>query len=138
MLLKVIINDYGQLQDRETGLCISFKGDAREPGALLELASCIHNNINNKNNNNILDHQIFVINSFTGEITSPKVDRDLCLTVGWPFLNTIAFTSIETGKTKVIIMNEASIPTSIVIYDQTKSDYIGFAIHERSIQTIVY
>lgn len=138
MLLKVIINDYGQLQDRETGLCISFKGDVREPGALLELASCIHNNINNKNNNNILDHQIFVINSFTGEITSPKVDRDLCLTVGWPFLTTIAFKSLETSKTTIIIMNEASTSTSIALYDESRSEYIGFGIHERSIQTIVY
>ena len=130
-LLAVQITDAGQLQDKVTGLCVSLKGDVREPGALLELIEC------SPRSSAVPDYQVFAHNTTTGLITVPKVHSDLCLTAGWPFLTAVAFKT-PGEMTAVVVMNEASVATSIALFDAARSEYLGFAINGRSIQTITY
>lgn len=137
--LHVSQNRLGQLVDKNTSHCLSFIGDVREPGALLELAPCI------SSDPSAADHQLFALDVNTGEITAPKVDRKLCLTAGWPFLNAVAFTYggeqlLQTAqrKTSLVVMNEASVPATFAVYDQGKDQYLGLLISERAIQTVVY
>ena len=131
-LLVVDINAAGQIRDKVTGLCVSLKGDVREPGALLELTECTPSS-------RIAAHQVFAYNTTTGLITAPRVlhDDELCVTAGWPFLTAVAFKT-PNEKTAVVVMNEASADTSIALFDAARSEYLGFAIHGRAIQTITY
>jgi len=129
-LLVVHANAAGQLRDKETGLCVSLKGDVREPGALLELTECT-------TSSHVVAHQVFVHNTTTGLITAPRVYDELCLTAGWPFLTAVAFKT-PNEETAVVVMNEASTATSIALFDAARSEYFGFAIHGRSIQTLTY
>jgi hypothetical protein len=159
VLLQLTQNSLGQLVDRNTSQCVSFIGDVREPGALLELAPCATIDAtdgtgaevsadSNAGTNNLraVDHQLFALNTATGELTAPKVDRNLCLTAGWPFFNAVAFTYPEVNphelthrlKASVVVMNEAAVPVNIAVWDKERDEYLGLAISPRAIQTIVF
>ena len=61
---------------------------------------------------------------------------NLCLTAGWPFLNTIAFTTLD--STVVVVTNESPKPTKYSLTMRSNPEepmYLG--ISERAIQTIV-
>jgi hypothetical protein len=138
VFLHVAQNAWGQLVDANTTQCLSFIGDVREPGALLELAPCTAGPA-------AADHQLFAVDVVTGQITAPKVDRNLCLTAGWPFFNTVAFAhpgaatlSTAPPKTSLIVMNEASVPTTVAIWDKATEKYLGINIKQRAIQSIVF
>ena len=69
-----------------------------------------------------------------GEVIS-KVG-DMCITAGWPMLTSAAFKDPE-GQTIVILLNEATASTEIVLKDSLKG-FMKFGINSRSMQTIVY
>lgn len=129
-LLRVFMNEVGQLVDATTGMCVGLNGDVREPGALLDLFPCIGKDSKHSN-----DHQIFSVDKKTGEIKSKVMD--MCMTANWPLLNSVAFTTLQM-KTVVVVMNEADIPATVVLSDGTKKGDFGFAIDARSIQTLIY
>lgn len=139
--LKISLNDSGQLVDKESGLCVSIADGVREEGALLQLEKCVVQ-ISQMSRAGAEDqHQLFDVNKYTGEIQSRSVQGSihggLCLTAGWPFLTTVAFKA--EGNTVVVVMNEAAVPTSILLADTNKHiKPFGFAIDARAIQTIVY
>lgn len=157
------LSPLGQIVDTESGLCLSFIGDVREPGALLELATCVTTSAadttepasghgHKKSIQLAADHQLFALSPSTGEITAPKVDRTLCLTAGWPFLSAVAFTSRiaqravdpsgegtsddSASTTTVVVMNEAAVSSPLVLWG--KEGYLGLSIAARAIQTIVF
>lgn len=145
----VAFNSLGQILESSSGLCVSFIGDVREPGALLELATCETvaqpSGSDASESEAILlraaDHQLFALSAATGEVTTPKVDRSLCLTAGWPFLTAVAFKAPSTehgkaGSTSVVVMNEASATSPLVV--SNKMGYLGLSIAARAIQTIVF
>jgi glucosylceramidase len=130
--IRVNINEEGQLIDIASGFCISIFSDVKEPGALLTLTPCIPKNSDG------IDQQQFDYNQSTGEITSKTID-DLCLTAGWPFLNAVSFITEDKKDIVTVITNEASIATSIVVFDNAKGgELLGFAIDGRSIETLIY
>ena len=146
-LLRVSQNALGQLVDANSTLCLSFMGDVREAGALLELAPClsVKESIDGHKVARAAHHQLFAHDVSTGVITAPKVDRSLCLTAGWPFFNAVAFQYLDPTdhkgvrmKNSVVVMNEAAVGTSLVLWDKLKDAYLGLAVEARAIQTIVF
>lgn len=158
-LLSLRWSELGQLIDTKTSHCLSFVGDVREPGALLELSACEHAPLSESTRQyEAADHQFFAMNASTGEITAPRVDPRMCLTAGWPFLTAVAFahpsTAGGTGRSKgkgtgqsrlgekvttaVVVMNEAAVPSSLVLWDTERNEHLGLAIDARAIQTIVF
>jgi hypothetical protein len=150
IFLHVTQNDLGQIVDAATKLCVSFIGDVREPGALLELAKCQTENAQDDakaTTPRAVDNQLFAVDASTGEITAPKVDRELCLTAGWPFFSAAAFTrasipgnhELTSGEvTSIVVMNEAAVPTTLVVYDKERASHLRLEISARAIQTIVF
>ena len=144
----LVLNPLGQMVDTNTSLCLSFIGDVREPGALLELATCEvvpsespTEPVHGASTVRAADHQLFALSSSTGEITAPNVDPTLCLTAGWPFLNAVAFKIPPTEKdkpltTSVVVMNEAAIDSPLVIANKGK--YLGLSIAARAMQTLLF
>lgn len=131
--LKVSMTDDGKIFDHNTGMCVGLRGDVREPGALLELSPCV-----DTGKKSASAHQHFTHHAHTGEVVAKKVEGGLCLTAGWPFLSAAAFTNSEKKETIIVVMNEATLPTSIALSDAHRSTTLGFAIFGRAIQTIVY
>lgn len=132
--LKVSMTDDGKIFDHNTGMCVGLRGDVREPGALLELSLCA----DTTGKKSASAHQHFTHHARTGEVVAKKVDGGLCLTAGWPFLSAAAFTNSEKKETIIVVMNEATLPTSIALSDAHRSATLGFAIFGRAVQTIVY
>jgi len=63
------------------------------------------------------------------------------MTAGWPFLNAVAFWDNVKKQTIVVISNEASVATPIVLKDTSLSSSLGelgFMIDARSMETLVY
>jgi len=119
----------GQLIDHESGFCLSLAGEVREPGALLNLQPC------HIQDNKAQDYQIFNLKN-TGEIISTVMDSELCLTAGWPMLTATSFKDPQ-NRVVVVIMNEATVDTEIILKDSRKGD-MKFGINSRSMQTIIY
>ena len=69
-----------------------------------------------------------------GEVIS-KVG-DMCITAGWPMLTSAAFKD-PGGRTVVVLLNEATVSTEIVLKDTVKGA-MKFGINSRSMQTIIY
>lgn len=69
-----------------------------------------------------------------GEVIS-KVG-DMCITAGWPMLTSAAFKDPE-GQTVVVLLNEATVSTEIILKDSVKGS-MKFGINSRSMQTIIY
>lgn len=69
-----------------------------------------------------------------GEVIS-KVG-DMCVTAGWPMLTSAAFKDPE-GQTVVVLLNEATVSTEIILKDSVKGS-MKFGINSRSMQTIIY
>jgi hypothetical protein len=150
VFLHVTQNDLGQMVDADTKQCLSFIGDVREPGALLELAACQTVSAqegSQATTPRAVDSQLFAVDASTGEITAPKVDRDLCLTAGWPFFSAAAFTraaipanheltSVEI--TSIVVMNEASVSTPLVLFDKERGQHLRLDIRARAVQTVVF
>lgn len=61
---------------------------------------------------------------------------DMCLTAGWPMLTSAAFVDTD-AKTVVIILNEATVSTEIVIKDSIRGN-MKHGINARSMQTVIY
>ncbi|KAJ1438750.1 O-glycosyl hydrolase family 30-domain-containing protein [Ochromonadaceae sp. CCMP2298] len=157
----------GQIRQVGTEDCVGIVGDAREAGALLQLARCKDEPGETNNKEIAADFQYLVMHH-TGEITAPRVGG-LCLTAGWPFLSAVAFeeplgaevgregmggteegmetvaeaeTEAETSfltrtRTIVVVMNDAPVPTALAVSDKRKGA-LGLSIAARAIQTIVY
>jgi Glycosyl hydrolase family 30 beta sandwich domain len=123
--LKVSLNELNQLVEKKSKRCVSFVGDAREPGALLELATCAKMNPP--------DYQVFSKTN-EGEVKS-DVDG-LCVTAGWPMLTGSAFVT-PAGKKVVLIMNEAVMDSDIILQDNNLGN-VKFGINGNSMQTMVY
>ena len=70
----------------------------------------------------------------TGEVIS-KV-ADMCLTAGWPMLTSAAFEDPE-GKVVVVLLNEATVQTEVILKDSEKGN-MKYGINARSMQTITY
>ncbi len=169
VLLFEIAN--GSLRDIASGLCVSLAKDVRESGALLELTSCAFN----ADPAEIKIHQIFSFEPLTSELQVLYMeDFPLCVTAGWPFLSAVAFSRSEADsvlfasnepvkdfredysnvpsgdsgvrETVLIVVNEASIATSIVLRDKESGKYhrsgsddsLGFVIAAHAIQTVLY
>jgi hypothetical protein len=126
--LQLVSMSSGALVDKNTGKCVQLAADVREPGALLNLGIC-----RSKPDGTAVDEQTFELLG-TGEIKS-KV-QDMCLTAGWPMLSGAAFKD-PTGQIVSVIMNEASIDSSITISDKSKGD-LHIGINARAIQTVIY
>lgn len=118
--------------DTASGMCISMDEDVLEAGAVLRLASCRLPSASDPAHS-----QTFKVNALTGEIQPRAVN--LCMTAGWPFLNAVAFKT-EKEETVVVVTNEASVSTPIVLADKSLSNrgYLGFVIDARSMETLVY
>ena len=112
-----------------------------EPGAVLKLLDC-ENILVEDNEQAIeskLEAQSFVVDAQSGE-SRLRADDELCVTAGWPFLNAVAFSNPQ-GKTVVVVTNEASVATPIVLTDKAVSGRLGplsFIIDGRSMETLVY
>ena len=61
---------------------------------------------------------------------------DMCLTAGWPMLTSAAFVDIE-QRTVVVLLNEATVSTEIVIKDSVHGN-MKHGINARSMQTVIY
>eukprot|EP01038_Epipyxis_sp_PR26KG_P015082 gene15082-20294_t len=128
--LSFQMNQIGQIIDQESSLCVTIKDDVREPGALLELAPCVSSVLIDE-----LESQVFHLTD-NGEIVSNVLG--MCVTAGWPFLNSMAVIT-ESKQTVVVIMNEASVSSPIVLQDTSKKGKeLSFAIEARAIQTLIY
>jgi glucosylceramidase len=130
-----------QLIDEKSGMCLTIADNVREPGALLNLQTCVEHNAKAVEHS-LLDHQVFHV-AESGEITTPRVGG-LCLTAGWPFLNAVAFqTKVDkyslVSETVIVMMNEASVATSVLVFDKAKDGKpMGLSIDARAMSTILY
>lgn len=125
----------GQLVDMRSGECISLADDVRESGALLALRPChrIHSVDEEQQQH---DDQYFMMILSTGEIYA-LLNQPVCLTAGWPMLNTVSFLT-ETDEHVTILMNEASVSTTVTLIDVNKASALEVPVPARSIQTVVY
>lgn len=127
------LSESGQLQVKDTGLCVTMVGDKLKPGNLLNLAPCLSAGS---------DSQSFVWEQTTGEIFPRQTVKSyedggtMCLTAGWPFLTAAAFRDTK-QSTVVVAMNEAALDTQIILTDKVKGD-LWFGINGHAIQTLVY
>lgn len=119
-ILRLLIQDNKTVKDSISGLCLEVV-----LGGLLDLKTCDSTN----------ELQLFHLNEVTGELQ--QSNNGYCLTAGWPFLTGAAFQSDSKNETVVVLMNEATISTEIILYD-TKMSSMRFGISGRGIQTIIY
>jgi len=154
------IERLGQLQDIRTGLCITLADDVREGGALLALRPCYHQSNDTTassstssttttpsegtspeekqaEDDDYHDDQYFTMIVSTGEIHALTATNPICMTGGWPFLSSVSFVT-EDNQHVSIIMNEASVGTTVTFIDVTRENVAEIPILPRSIQTIVY
>lgn len=120
-----------QAIDLDSGLCLSLAADIYDAGALLELTPCIHNEEDPRSRS-----QRFILREATGEIMATA--NGLCLTAGWPFLNSVAFITPDKKYTVAIVMNEAPVSTSIAVHDARRGASLAVPVPRRSILTFRY
>jgi glucosylceramidase len=128
----------GQMMELDSGKCLSVVGGVTEPGALFELSACEAG----RDAEDATPSQYFYLD-VTQELQTPLIEYSiaaetdaLCVTAGWPFLTAAAFVNTK-QETVLVVMNEASIDTEIVLSDVVKGD-AWFGINARSIQTVIY
>lgn len=126
-LLKVQFQrDAKRVVDLDSGLCLSLAAQIFQPGALAELTPCT---------NPVANYQRFDYLANTGEIVSEA--NGFCLTAGWPYLNSIAFSG-PTDESVAVVMNEAPVGTTLAIHDAKQDSSLGLWIPAHSIATLVY
>ena len=106
-------------------MCISLAGESLATGALLELLPCQREEI----------LQQWEIDTDNGEVTAAV--NGLCVTAGWPYLSSIAFTTPYDARTVVVVMNEAPTDTYVDIVDSVRGT-LRTAVTGHSIATILY
>lgn len=126
---KVKHSESVQLVDKSTTKskhpqCVVLSRGATASGALLELANCEEGDIS----------QHWNFDAKTGELRAAA--NNMCVTAGWPYLSSVAFTTPET-RTVLVLMNEA--PTDIYV-DVLDSELgtMRTAITAHSMETILY
>jgi hypothetical protein len=136
------------LVDQLTGQCVTVADGVMEAGGLFSLEPCRYAEASDDS----VSFQEFFVNEATGEITmsfreetksNKKNDASSCVTAGWPFLTGVAVQMGQDehgkeGQIAIVVMNEASLPTSINVVDLEMEKMFSLDIPGRSMQTVVY